>query len=490
DMLGVSPALLKTTAQLNENIKAELKSKKPTGLNREVYSLCGNGLPSQTVGVHGPFTKHKVLQPPVSRWKMTPFVNPARNDNLMLHHWCRESDAFQDYPFAMYNFSIKIPKYSQSLYERELKNLDSSWTKAETEYLWELCEKFDLRFHVIHDRYDPAFNRSIEELKHRYYVIAKRIMEYQFEDRIYESVKQGVPIGANAIATIKDEKNRQPLVKFSYSIEKDRERKMGLEKQYHVTDTMRRREADIIENIKLLESNLKKNSKKKEEAKKLKKKFELQDELLIPIPSMVSWTKPCGTVASAQLEHFRAQIPKQYNEQIDSFLRSLSVKMPLVYSESVVSAYWALRVDVAIMLNLKKKIGRMHQEKEYWDSQLLMRRRQAPVSHPKGAPLNLMYTEQPNFDGDARQFPSPVISSSSNPRPAAKRKTQKTSSSTGEDLNATPQLHQGLSFVNSKSVRPPVAVALSMEDAVDRNFSKKQKRGKLLHESAAGSGLM
>lgn len=31
---------------------------------------------------------------------------------------------------------------------------DDGWTKAETDHLFDLCKRFDLRFIVVHDRYD------------------------------------------------------------------------------------------------------------------------------------------------------------------------------------------------------------------------------------------------------------------------------------------------------------------------------------------------
>lgn len=41
------------------------------------------------------------------------------------------------------------------------------WTKEETDQLFELCERFDLRFIVIADRFPSS--RTVEELKDRYY---------------------------------------------------------------------------------------------------------------------------------------------------------------------------------------------------------------------------------------------------------------------------------------------------------------------------------
>lgn len=45
--------------------------------------------------------------------------------------------------------------------------LCQTWTKEETDQLFDLCERFDLRFVVIADRFPTS--RSVEELKNRYY---------------------------------------------------------------------------------------------------------------------------------------------------------------------------------------------------------------------------------------------------------------------------------------------------------------------------------
>lgn len=41
------------------------------------------------------------------------------------------------------------------------------WTKEETDELFELCARFDLRFIVIADKLPSS--RTVEELKNRYY---------------------------------------------------------------------------------------------------------------------------------------------------------------------------------------------------------------------------------------------------------------------------------------------------------------------------------
>lgn len=60
------------------------------------------------------------------------------------------------------------------------------WTKQETDYLFGLCQRYDVRFVVIADRYDyPYAVRSIEvsylnvilqDIKDRYFSVTRRIL--------------------------------------------------------------------------------------------------------------------------------------------------------------------------------------------------------------------------------------------------------------------------------------------------------------------------
>lgn len=50
---------------------------------------------------------------------------------------------------------------------------NDSWSRQETDHLFDLCRRFDLRFIVIRDRWDRSRfpDRSVEDLKERYYEI-------------------------------------------------------------------------------------------------------------------------------------------------------------------------------------------------------------------------------------------------------------------------------------------------------------------------------
>jgi DNA methyltransferase 1-associated protein 1 len=77
-------------------------------------------------------------------------------------------DDCTEYPFAKYNVQPTVYTYSQDEYNRLLEGtllpqgaksiakvlVDKDWTKEETDYLFNVVPEYDLRWYVIHDRYD------------------------------------------------------------------------------------------------------------------------------------------------------------------------------------------------------------------------------------------------------------------------------------------------------------------------------------------------
>ncbi|KAK0531395.1 swr complex subunit [Tilletia horrida] len=80
-----------------------------------------------------------------------------------------------EYPFAQFNTTSGVYSYSLEEYHAYLK--DDDWSKEESDYLMDLCHSYDLRFIVIHDRYDwPGKERTVEDLKARYQTICRRLI--------------------------------------------------------------------------------------------------------------------------------------------------------------------------------------------------------------------------------------------------------------------------------------------------------------------------
>lgn len=104
-----------------------------------------------------------------------------------------------------YNVPIELIMFTKEEFEDHLKDLDISWSFEETKYLWELCQRYDLRFIIIADRYDEKYCRGIEDLKQRFYSVTKRLLQIKGEQT-------------------------HPLYNYKYDPEYERVRKFELEK--------------------------------------------------------------------------------------------------------------------------------------------------------------------------------------------------------------------------------------------------------------------
>lgn len=156
--------------------------KRPEGMSREVFALLYNDnkdapplFPTDTG--KGYKQKAKLGMQHARSWKWMPFTNPARTDNAVFYHWRRTADEGKEYQFAKFNKKVSVPTYGDTEYEQCLKS--ESWSRPETDHLLDLCGRFDLRFIVIHDRWDTAkFNaRTVEQLKERYYAVVATLTQ-------------------------------------------------------------------------------------------------------------------------------------------------------------------------------------------------------------------------------------------------------------------------------------------------------------------------
>ncbi|KAG0284974.1 swr complex subunit [Linnemannia gamsii] len=140
---------LKASDQVKRVHKTE---RKPDGISRELYGLIGNNV--STVAFNNPTYKPKLnVSKKAVNWTWRPFVNPSRDDDLILHHWEKtRTDPNEEYRFYKFNKSINLISFSPEEYTSHLK--DPDWTMEETSYLWDLCRRFDLRWVVIQDRYE------------------------------------------------------------------------------------------------------------------------------------------------------------------------------------------------------------------------------------------------------------------------------------------------------------------------------------------------
>jgi len=143
------------------------------------------------------------------RWILRPFSSSARSDNAVFNHWAKLRDPVEDYKFAKLNKHVQILAYDDADYSSHL--ILNDWTQEETDYLLQMCRRFDCRFIVIYDRWEMVRPRSVEDLKDRFYFIQRKLIE---------------------IAGIKANDSfwkKHPLIKDPFNKEQEENRKTQLE---------------------------------------------------------------------------------------------------------------------------------------------------------------------------------------------------------------------------------------------------------------------
>lgn len=337
-------------------------------------------------------------------WRLCPFRNPARSDGLVLKHWQQvelknentknntnelhginasyaptldsditstlpkvdeETNVVDTYTFAKIAPAIKVYRYSDDFYRYHIVDLDPSWTKEETDLLFDLCEMFELRFIAIHDRFKWRKEITLEKLKHRYYAVTKRIVEFSFEEKIkVEMAKHNNP-NHPVVVALREEMTRHPLVKYVYNMEHDRERRIMLERSFRITEEQKQEESQLLDDIKEAESLFKKEERKKNELRKLKRKFNVIEDA-IPSPSIGQLHSKDVWLASDIVTSYKAQIPSKHNDAVDEMLAALNISAPVVSSRASNELYCVVRGDAAIMINLVNKVDSLKRELDHW----------------------------------------------------------------------------------------------------------------------------
>uniref|UniRef100_F7CXW9 DNA methyltransferase 1-associated protein 1 n=1 Tax=Monodelphis domestica TaxID=13616 RepID=F7CXW9_MONDO len=253
---GDAPGPISKKDIINPDKKKSKKSsetltfKRPEGMHREVYALLYSDkkdapplLPSDTTQGYRT-VKAKLGSKKVRPWKWMPFTNPARKDGAMFYHWRRAAEEGKDYPFARFNKAVQVPVYSEQEYQLYLH--DDAWTKAETDHLFDLSRRFDLRFVVIHDRYDHQQfkKRSVEDLKERYYHICARLANV----RAVPGTDLKVPV---------------------FDAGHERRRKEQLERLYNRTPEQVAEEEYLVQELRKIEARKKEREKRSQDLQKL-----------------------------------------------------------------------------------------------------------------------------------------------------------------------------------------------------------------------------
>lgn len=192
-----------------------------------------------------------------------------------------------DYAFARFNKPVRMICYSETEYASVVAKLlpvpllkpapeaepgrrphpihhvppQAAWTKPETDALFELCNKYDLRFVVIHDRWPAAMSpRSVDQLKDRYYSVAKALIDYRAA-HAGKAKAAAVPL---ALA-----KHIQAINMNPFDYEYESMRKNQLDFQYRRSKLELREEEETVREARRIEANRKRLTKERQRLAKL-----------------------------------------------------------------------------------------------------------------------------------------------------------------------------------------------------------------------------
>lgn len=246
-------------------------------MHREVFALLYNDnkdapplLPTDT-GAGYKQAKARLGMKKVRHWEWTPFVNPARKDNAAFHHWRRVSDEPKEYPFAKFNKQLNILQYTATEYNMHLKSNNPKWSKLQTDHLFELANRFDLRFVIMADRWDRANccgTITVEDLKERYYEVTGILTKIRGNN----SSNSTAPSTAATTPTPTDKKI------FVFDAEHERKRKEQLRKLFDRTTKQIEEEQMLINELKKIEARKKERDRKTQDLQKLISQADQQGE--------------------------------------------------------------------------------------------------------------------------------------------------------------------------------------------------------------------
>lgn len=154
----------------------------------------------------------------------------------------------------MLNHKLSIPMYTINEYNTHLR-MNTKWNKVETDHLYELAQKFDTRFVVMHDRWDREKYgaKTVEDLKERYYEVV--------------GILQKLRAGASGEKKI-----------YVFDAEHERKRKEQLKKLFDRTQSQIEEETMLQHEMRKIEARKKEREKKTQDLQKLISQADQQSE--------------------------------------------------------------------------------------------------------------------------------------------------------------------------------------------------------------------
>ncbi|PXF44738.1 DNA methyltransferase 1-associated protein 1 [Gracilariopsis chorda] len=382
---------------------------------REVFLLTG-GVTLAPIAPHLP--PHIITAKPTRKnsWVIAPFRNSARKDGLTFSHWTRVG-APSDSAFARFNKQIKMITYSKEEYEKYLKNLipladapkgekerpntnaklpkserndihnilpQAAWTKEETDTLFSLCRRFDMRFPIVHDRWPTSLSpRSVDELKDRYYSVARRLIDVRTAaDPSYVS-KQPLAIQRHA----------ETIIKNQFDYEYECVRKNQLEWAYRRSKQELREEEETVRKARRIEANRRRIHKERQRLAKL----------LAPTPEIAADTArqtaippklfphrkhTTGAFARSTMIYAQVSNSAKVAKRVDAALIELGIGLRPTPTALVVDNFDLLRMDILAFMELARTVQRKEEEVHQLRCKLAKLKGDPPPPAPPGISIS------------------------------------------------------------------------------------------------------
>lgn len=341
--------------------------KRPEGMHRELYALLYNDSRDSPPLAQSDTTqgykqmKAKLGRRHVRPWKFMPFSNPARTDGAIFCHWRRVADEGKEYPFARFNKKVDVPSYSDEEYQMYLEDgAQSTWTRQETDHLFDLCRQFDLRFPVIQDRFDRGKYqpRTVEDLKERYYSCVSRLLKARAPPG---QEPQNLPPPFDA--QHETERKRQLLKLYNRTPEQVRDEEMLMAELRKIEMRKKEREKKHQDLQKLItaaentqEYRLKRDGTKKPVKKKqTKKRGEAPGEKQVEAAGVkFPESKGAGVYLRSGKMKMPASVGTKKAKAVEQLLEELGVDLQPMPTEAICQNFNELRNDMILLYELKQ----------------------------------------------------------------------------------------------------------------------------------------
>ncbi|KAJ8866015.1 hypothetical protein PR048_033539 [Dryococelus australis] len=254
---------------------------------------------------------------------------------------------------------VPIPQYTDAEYSQHLQN--DSWSRQETDHLFDLCRRFDLRFIVVHDRWDRLQfqDRSVEDLKERYYNICG----------ILSKVQAGTSHDAKLYVFDADhERRRKEQLKRLYdrTPEQIEEEQMLLNELRKIELRKKERERKQQDLQKLITAADSQSETRKSEKKITKKKMQQirprMDAVVRPHPAVetagIKFPDYKSSVVALRSQRMKlpANVGQKKIKNIEQMLQGLGIEPNPIPTEEICHHFNELRSDMVLLHELKSAL--------------------------------------------------------------------------------------------------------------------------------------